>query len=36
MPASPPPPVTEGLQVDSCMAKEANMIGGTNYQLGRG
>jgi len=26
-PASPPPPVTPGLQVDSCMAKEANIMG---------
>lgn len=32
MPASPPPPVTPGLQVDSCMAKDAIMMGGTGYQ----
>jgi hypothetical protein len=31
-PASPLPPVALGLQVDSCMAKEARRIGGTTDQ----
>jgi hypothetical protein len=31
-PASPFPPVALGLQVDSCMAKEARRMGGTGRQ----